>query len=68
MSEIIGFAGMSHSPFATMLPPDGPDEPGSAFLADAARVAAAVTELAPDAVAEIEFRYATLKPYLTAGV
>jgi 2,3-dihydroxyphenylpropionate 1,2-dioxygenase len=50
MSEIIGFVGMSHSPFATLLPPARDDEPGGHFLADARRVAAAVTELAPDAV------------------
>ena len=53
MSEIVGFVGMSHSPFATMLPPSGPGEPGSRFLADAARVGEAVTALAPDAVVVI---------------
>ena len=52
MSEVIGFVGISHSPFATMMPPrEG--EPGSQFLADAARVAKAVTDLAPDAVVVI---------------
>ncbi|HEX3828478.1 MAG TPA: hypothetical protein VHV82_14525 [Sporichthyaceae bacterium] len=50
MSEIIGFVGMSHSPFATMAPPSEPTQPGGAFLADAGRVAQAVTRLAPDAV------------------
>ncbi|WP_300007812.1 2,3-dihydroxyphenylpropionate 1,2-dioxygenase [Pseudonocardia sp.] len=50
MSEIVGFVGMSHSPFATMTPPSGPGEPGGAFVADAARVATAVQALAPDAV------------------
>ncbi len=50
MSEIVGFAGLSHSPFATLLPPTGPDEPGATFLADAARIAKAVADLAPDAV------------------
>ncbi|MEJ2889703.1 2,3-dihydroxyphenylpropionate 1,2-dioxygenase [Actinomycetospora aeridis] len=50
MSEIVGFVGMSHSPFATLLPPTGPDAPGAPFLADAARVRAAVTRLAPDTV------------------
>jgi 2,3-dihydroxyphenylpropionate 1,2-dioxygenase len=50
MSEIIGMVGMSHSPFATMLAPPGPDEPGGRFLAGAARVAGAVAALAPDAV------------------
>jgi 2,3-dihydroxyphenylpropionate 1,2-dioxygenase len=50
MSEILGFVGMSHSPFATMLPPSEPSQPGGAFLADAARVADAVVRLAPDAV------------------
>jgi 2,3-dihydroxyphenylpropionate 1,2-dioxygenase len=53
MSEIVGFVGMSHSPFATLLPPDGDDGPGGAFLADAARVAKAVAELQPDAVVVI---------------
>ncbi|RTL69700.1 MAG: 2,3-dihydroxyphenylpropionate 1,2-dioxygenase [Pseudonocardiaceae bacterium] len=50
MSELVGFVGMSHSPFATLLPPDSPDGPGGTFLADAARVAKAVADLAPDAV------------------
>jgi 2,3-dihydroxyphenylpropionate 1,2-dioxygenase len=53
MSEVIGMVGMSHSPFATMLPPPGPGAPGSRFLADAARVAAAVAALAPDAAVVI---------------
>ena len=53
MSEIVGLVGMSHSPFATLLPPDGPRAPGGRFLADAARVAAAVARLAPDAVVVI---------------
>lgn len=50
MSEIVGFVGMSHSPFATLLPPAGPQDPGAPFLADAARVRDAVARLAPDAV------------------
>ena len=50
MSEILGLVAMSHSPFATLLPPSGPADPGGKFLADAARVSAAVTRLAPDAV------------------
>ncbi|QJY45305.1 2,3-dihydroxyphenylpropionate 1,2-dioxygenase [Pseudonocardia broussonetiae] len=50
MSGIVGFVGMSHSPFATMAPPASPSEPGGAFVADAARVAAAVRRLVPDAV------------------
>ena len=50
MSEVIGFVGMSHSPFATLLPPQTADAPGARFLADAARVAAAVRTLEPDAV------------------
>jgi 2,3-dihydroxyphenylpropionate 1,2-dioxygenase len=53
MSEIIGFVGMSHSPFATLLPPARDGEPGGRFLADARRVAAAVAVLAPDAVVVI---------------
>ena len=48
MSEIIGLVAMSHSPFATMMPPSGVDEPGAAFLADAERVRRAVAALAPD--------------------
>ena len=50
MSQLIGLVGISHSPFATMTPPAGPAEPGGRFLSDAARVARAVTRLAPDAV------------------
>jgi 2,3-dihydroxyphenylpropionate 1,2-dioxygenase len=50
VSEIIGMVGMSHSPFATMLPPPRATAPGGQFLADAARVADAVAALAPDAV------------------
>ena len=53
MSEIIGLVGNSHSPFATMRPPRHASEPGGRFLADAARVAAAVARLAPDAVVVI---------------
>jgi 2,3-dihydroxyphenylpropionate 1,2-dioxygenase len=53
VSEIIGLVGMSHSPFATMLPPPGPAAPGGRFLADAGRVAAAVRDLAPDALVVI---------------
>ena len=53
MSEIVGLVGMSHSPFATMLPPPDPTAPGSRFLAGAARVAAAAATLAPDALVVI---------------
>jgi 2,3-dihydroxyphenylpropionate 1,2-dioxygenase len=53
VSEIIGLVGISHSPFATMLPPPDASAPGGRFLADAARVAAAVARLAPDAVVVI---------------
>ena len=53
MSEIVGLVAMSHSPFATMLPPGEPSQPGGRFLADAARVAEAVARLAPDAVVVI---------------
>ena len=49
MSEIIGLVAMSHSPFATLLPPADSSQPGGRFLADAARVAQAVERLAPDA-------------------
>jgi 2,3-dihydroxyphenylpropionate 1,2-dioxygenase len=50
VSEIVGLVGISHSPFATMTPPRSSEEPGGRFLADAARVAEAVAQLAPDAV------------------
>jgi 2,3-dihydroxyphenylpropionate 1,2-dioxygenase len=53
MSGIVGFVGMSHSPFVGLLPPGGPEDPGGVFVADAARVAAAVGALAPDAVVVI---------------
>jgi 2,3-dihydroxyphenylpropionate 1,2-dioxygenase len=53
MSEIVGLVAMSHSPFATLLPPAAADEPGGAFLADAARVRRAVAALAPDAAVVI---------------
>jgi 2,3-dihydroxyphenylpropionate 1,2-dioxygenase len=53
MSEVIGLVGISHSPFAALLPPADSAAPGGRFLADAARVAAAVTRLAPDAVVVI---------------
>ena len=53
MSDIAGFVGMSHSPFATLLPPDSPGEPGGLFLTSAARAADAVRTLAPDAVVAI---------------
>src|ERR1700729_4152284 len=53
MSEIIGLVGISHSPFATMLPPPDASAPGGRFMADAARGGAAVARLAPDAVVVI---------------
>jgi 2,3-dihydroxyphenylpropionate 1,2-dioxygenase len=53
MSELIGMAGMSHSPFATMTPPLSKSAPGGMFLADAARVSEAVLRLAPDAIVVI---------------
>jgi 2,3-dihydroxyphenylpropionate 1,2-dioxygenase len=53
VSEIVGMIGMSHSPFATLLPPPAATAPGGRFLADTARVAAAVTALAPDAAVVI---------------
>jgi 2,3-dihydroxyphenylpropionate 1,2-dioxygenase len=53
VSEIIGLVGISHSPFAALLPPADSSAPGGRFLADAARVASAVTRLAPDAVVVI---------------
>jgi 2,3-dihydroxyphenylpropionate 1,2-dioxygenase len=53
VSEIIGLVAMSHAPFATMLPPRDESDPGGRFLADAARVAATVARLAPDAIVAI---------------
>lgn len=53
MSNIVGFVGMSHAPFATMSPPVSAAAPGGRFIADAARVASAVRDLAPDAVVVI---------------
>ncbi len=53
MTEIVGMVGMSHSPFATMLPPPSATAPGGRFLADAGRVAAAVAALAVDALVVI---------------
>jgi 2,3-dihydroxyphenylpropionate 1,2-dioxygenase len=53
MSEIVGFVGMSHAPFATMMPPESPEAPGGAFLANAARVARAVSGIAPDVILAI---------------
>lgn len=53
MSQIVGFVGMSHSPFATLLPPATAQDPGGRFLADAARVREAVRQLAPDAIVVI---------------
>lgn len=53
MSEIVGMVGMSHSPFATMLPPPSAAAPGGRFLAAATRVAAAVAALAPDVLVVI---------------
>src|ERR1700681_916699 len=45
--------GMSHSPFASMLPPPDAAAPGGRFLVDAGRVAAAVAAMAPDALVVI---------------
>jgi 2,3-dihydroxyphenylpropionate 1,2-dioxygenase len=53
VSEVLGFVGMSHSPFATVLPPASAADAGGRFLADAGRVATAVAALAPDAVVVI---------------
>lgn len=44
---------MSHSPFATLLPPPADGGPGAKFLADAARARRAVEALAPDAIVVI---------------
>jgi 2,3-dihydroxyphenylpropionate 1,2-dioxygenase len=50
MSELVGFVGMSHAPFATMSPPSSATAPGAQFLKDTIRVADAVQALAPDAI------------------
>ncbi|HEY2220766.1 2,3-dihydroxyphenylpropionate 1,2-dioxygenase [Actinomycetospora sp.] len=72
MSEIVGFVGMSHSPFASLMPP-GPDDPGATFLADVGRVRDAVTALAPDAVVVIgpdhfHGNFYDVMPPITLGV
>jgi 2,3-dihydroxyphenylpropionate 1,2-dioxygenase len=48
VADIVGLVAMSHSPFATLLPPADPSGPGGGFLADAERVARAAARLAPD--------------------
>ncbi|NEA30528.1 2,3-dihydroxyphenylpropionate 1,2-dioxygenase [Streptomyces sp. SID13031] len=53
MAELIGFVGMSHSPFATLLPPADETAPGGRFLRDAERVRRAVERLEPDAIVVI---------------
>jgi 2,3-dihydroxyphenylpropionate 1,2-dioxygenase len=53
MAEIVGFVGMSHSPFATLLPPEEVNAPGGQFLRDADRVRRAAERLAPDAIVVI---------------
>lgn len=53
MSDIIGFVGISHSPFAALLPPESAEDPGGHFLSDAARVRETVAKLQPDAVVVI---------------
>jgi 2,3-dihydroxyphenylpropionate 1,2-dioxygenase len=53
VSEIVGLVALSHSPFATLLPPGSPEQPGGRFLAEAAKLSRAVAELAPDAVVVI---------------
>lgn len=73
MSEIVGVVGMSHSPFATLLPPQNPGDAGAMFLADAARVRDAVEALAPDAVVVIgpdhfHSHFYDVMPPFTVGV
>lgn len=53
MSEIVGLVALSHSPFATLMPPSGSDDPGGTFLADVHRVRQAVSRLRPSAVVVI---------------
>jgi 2,3-dihydroxyphenylpropionate 1,2-dioxygenase len=53
MSQIIGMVAMSHSPFATMMPPDSASAPGGRFIADTARVASAAAALRPNALVVI---------------
>jgi 2,3-dihydroxyphenylpropionate 1,2-dioxygenase len=52
-SERLEMVAMSHSPFATMLPPPDQAAPGGRFMADTVRVATAVAALAPDALVVI---------------
>jgi 2,3-dihydroxyphenylpropionate 1,2-dioxygenase len=72
VSEIVGFVGLSHSPFASLLPP-GPDGPGAGFLADVARTREAVAALAPDAVVVVgpdhfHGNFYDVMPPMTLGV
>jgi 2,3-dihydroxyphenylpropionate 1,2-dioxygenase len=72
VSEILGFVGLSHSPFASLLPP-GPGDPGSAFLDDVALARDAVTTLAPDAVVVVgpdhfHGNFYDVMPPITLGV
>jgi 2,3-dihydroxyphenylpropionate 1,2-dioxygenase len=53
MSEIVGFVGLSHSPFINFMPPDGPDAPGGRFLAAAAVLSRAVETARPDVLVVI---------------
>ncbi|TQS43683.1 2,3-dihydroxyphenylpropionate 1,2-dioxygenase [Cryptosporangium phraense] len=50
MSSLLGLVALSHSPFAALLPPSSPSDPGAEFLGFVARLRAAVARLAPDAV------------------
>lgn len=73
MSLVAGFVGLSHSPFATLLPPRGADAPGGRFLRDARRVRDAVARLEPDAVVVIgpdhfHGAFYDLMPPFTIGV
>ncbi|TCK27513.1 2,3-dihydroxyphenylpropionate 1,2-dioxygenase [Pseudonocardia endophytica] len=73
MSAIAGFVGMSHSPFATLLPPESADAPGGRFLNHASRVCDAVARLEPDAVVVIgpdhfHGAFYDLMPPFTIGV
>ncbi|MFI5955206.1 2,3-dihydroxyphenylpropionate 1,2-dioxygenase [Cryptosporangium sp. NPDC051539] len=53
MSALVGMVALSHSPFAALLPPTSPSDPGARFLADASRLRTAVEKLGPDAVVVI---------------
>jgi 2,3-dihydroxyphenylpropionate 1,2-dioxygenase len=53
VSEVVGFVGLSHSPFINLLPPSDIDAPGARFLEAAATLRRAVEVARPDVLAVI---------------